>query len=71
MTTTTYDVAGMTCQHCVRAVTAELGGLRGVQDVSVDLDAGAVTVVADGPLPLDVVRDAVDEAGYELVGVRA
>ena len=71
MSTTTYDVAGMTCQHCVRAVTAEVGAVRGVQDVTVDLEGGAVTVIADGPVSLDSVRDAVVEAGYELVGVRA
>ena len=70
MTTTTYGVTGMTCQHCVNAVTAELSALGGVQDVTVDLDAGAVTVVAESATPLDAVRDAIDEAGYELVGVR-
>ncbi|HZN19186.1 MAG TPA: cation transporter [Micromonosporaceae bacterium] len=63
---TTYTVSGMTCGHCVQAVTGELTKLPGVQDVAVDLPTGAVTVTSDGPLARDDVRAAVDEAGYEL-----
>ncbi len=66
MTTTTYRVTGMTCDHCVRAVTTELVLVPGVRSVDVDLADGAVTVTSDGPLDLDVVREAVDEAGYVL-----
>lgn len=56
----------MTCDHCVRAVTTELVLLPGVRSVDVDLGDGAVTVVSDGPLDLELVREAVDEAGYVL-----
>jgi copper chaperone CopZ len=69
--TSTFAVDGMTCAHCVHAVTTELSAVPGVQDVSVELHAGAtsrVTVVSDAPLPADAVRAAVDEAGYTLVG---
>jgi copper chaperone len=69
MTTTTYSVTGMTCGHCVSAVTEEIKKLPGVQDVAVDLVEGGasqVTVASAGPLPEQEVRDAVDEAGYEL-----
>jgi copper chaperone CopZ len=65
---TTYQVAGMTCGHCVQAVTAELAALPGVHEVDVDLPTGAVTVTSDAPLPIDEVRTAVDEAGYSLAG---
>ena len=68
-TTTTYGVTGMTCGHCVGAVTEELRTLPGVQDVSVDLNAGgtsAVTVTSGGALYEAAVRAAIDEAGYEL-----
>jgi copper chaperone CopZ len=65
--TTTYSVEGMTCEHCVRAVTTELVILPGVQSVDVDLESGAVTVTSNGPLDESAVREAVDEAGYELV----
>ncbi|MEZ5182324.1 MAG: copper ion binding protein [Acidimicrobiales bacterium] len=67
MTTATYAVVGMSCQHCVDAVTAELGRLPGVEQVTVDLPAGAVQVESRAPLALDDVRSAVDEAGYDLV----
>lgn len=66
MTTATYRVIGMTCDHCVRAVTTELVLLDGVRSVDVDLAQGAVTVTSDGPLETDVVREAIDEAGYAL-----
>jgi copper chaperone CopZ len=62
----TYTVTGMTCGHCVQAVTEELTRLPGVRDVEVDLESGVVAVRSDGHLPLDEVRAAVDEAGYAL-----
>ncbi|HEY2791954.1 MAG TPA: heavy metal-associated domain-containing protein, partial [Micromonosporaceae bacterium] len=62
-----YRVAGMTCAHCVHAVTTEVSSLPQVTAVSVDLGAGAVTVTSTDPLAIDTVRGAIDEAGYELV----
>jgi copper ion binding protein len=64
--TETYTVTGMTCGHCVEAVTEELTKLPGVRAVHVDLNSGAVSVESDGQVPLDEVRAAVDEAGYAL-----
>ena len=66
MTTATYQVTGMTCDHCVRAVTTELVLLEGVRSVDVDLAQGTVTVTSDGPLDREEVREAIDEAGYAL-----
>jgi copper chaperone len=66
MATATYAIKGMTCDHCVTAVSAELGQLPGVRDVRVDLAAGTATVTSTQPLAVDAVREAVDEAGYEL-----
>jgi copper chaperone CopZ len=66
-----YTVVGMTCEHCVSAVTEELTRLPGVRDVEVELSTGRVTVDSDALLPLDEVRAAVDEAGYELAGANA
>jgi copper chaperone len=68
--TTTLHVTGMTCGHCVQAVTGELSGLDGVRQVGVDLVAGGastVTVASDGPLDAGSVAEAIDGAGYELV----
>ncbi|MDI1460053.1 heavy-metal-associated domain-containing protein [Catellatospora sp. KI3] len=68
---TTYQISGMTCGHCVNAVTTELTALPGVRDVQVDLAAGTAAVTSDSVLPIDEVRNAVDEAGYELAGIDA
>jgi copper ion binding protein len=68
-TTATYSVSGMTCAHCVAAVTEEVSRLDGVSAVEVDLNAGGdsrVTVTSAAPLPVEAVREAVDEAGYTL-----
>ena len=70
MVTTTYPVSGMTCEHCVQAVTSELGGLDGVTGVTVDLVADGtslVTVASDAPLPEPTVAEALDEAGGYLI----
>lgn len=70
MTTThTYRVTGMTCEHCVRAVTDEITALNGVSAVTVDLVAGGTsTVTVDSADALDdsAVAAAIDEAGYAL-----
>ncbi len=66
MTTTTYPVTGLTCAHCVAAVTEELSAVDGVSLVEVALDAGGtstVTVVSAAPLADDQVATALDEAG--------
>jgi len=71
MTNSTYQVAGMTCGHCVNAVSSELKEIDGVRDVTVDLDAAGtstVTVTSAQPLPRELVSAALDEAGnYRLV----
>jgi len=70
-TTATYRVDGLTCGHCVSAVTSELTALDGVQDVSVDLAAGGtstLSVTSAAPLSDEQVAGALDEAGdYSLV----
>jgi copper chaperone CopZ len=70
MITSTYQVTGMTCEHCSHAVTGELQGLHGVSAVSIDLVPGgtsAVTVISAAALADDSVAAALDEAGdYQL-----
>lgn len=58
-----FVVDGMTCDHCVRAVTDAVGGLVGVSDVRVDLSSGRVTVSGDQIID-EQVGAAVAEAGY-------
>lgn len=66
MTSTTLTVAGMTCDHCVRAVSSEVMGVPGVSAVDVDLESGAVTVSSDGVIDEGLLKAAVEEAGYEV-----
>jgi copper chaperone len=70
MTTTTYKVTGMTCEHCVNAVTSEVGALNGVSTVQVQLapdGVSTVTVTSAAPLAEAEVGAALDEAGgYQL-----
>ncbi len=62
--TITYTVAGMTCEHCKKAVTTEIEGLGGVNRVDVDLESKLVTVTGEG-LDDQALRAAIEEAGYE------
>jgi copper chaperone CopZ len=66
--TTVYQVTGMTCGHCEGAVSSEISEIAGVTSVKAVAATGQVTVVSDAPLDEAAVREAVDEAGYELVG---
>jgi copper chaperone len=71
-TTAIYAVSGMTCDHCVVAVTDELSKVDGVEQVGIDLVVGgesAVAVTSEFPLAVETIRRAVDEAGYDLAGV--
>jgi copper ion binding protein len=66
MATSTWTVTGMTCGHCVKAVTEEVSAIDGVQAVEVDLESGLVTVTAEPQPSREQVAAAVDEAGYAL-----
>jgi copper chaperone len=68
MRTATYTVVGMTCGHCVSAVTEEVSRVAGVSRVDVDLASGGLTVTSEAPVDESAVRSAVEEAGYEVAG---
>jgi copper chaperone len=68
MSTASYTVVGMTCGHCVNAVTEEVSQVPGVTGVDVDLASGGLTVTSDSPLDETAVRAAVEEAGYTVAG---
>lgn len=58
-----YTVSGMTCDHCVRAVTEEVEAITGVQQADVDLANGSLTVTSERALDFHQISAAVDEAG--------
>lgn len=65
-TTTTYDVVGMTCDHCVNTVTNEVFKIQGVEDVDVDVDNGKLEVTDEADEA--AIRAAVAEADYLVAG---
>ncbi|MFG1931222.1 heavy-metal-associated domain-containing protein [Mycobacterium sp. NPDC048908] len=68
MSTTTVTVSGMTCGGCVSSVREELGEIAGVRAVDVDLGTGTVVIKSDGPVGNAAIKNAVEEAGYQLAG---
>lgn len=66
--TTTLKIKGMSCGHCQKAVTDALAALEGVTKVEVDLEAGKAVVTHEGG-SIDAMKEAVDEAGYEVTEV--
>ena len=66
MNTSTYTVVGMTCGHCVASVTEEISQIPGVNDVTVDLASGGLTVSGVADVDDAAVRAAVEEAGYQV-----
>ena len=62
---TTYSVPGISCDHCRTAITGEVTKVAGVSAVDVDLDTKTVTVAGAG-FNDAAVRDAIDEAGYDI-----
>jgi copper chaperone len=68
VSTRSIAVTGMSCNHCASAVRAEISKLPGVTGVDVDVAGGTVRISGD-PLPGDAsLREAIEEAGYELAG---
>ncbi len=67
MSTITYNVPSISCDHCVHAISGEVSTVPGVDSVDVDIATKTVTVVGD-PLDDAALRAAIDEAGYEVSG---
>jgi copper chaperone len=64
--TVAYGVQGMSCGHCSAAVTEALTALPGVTAVEIDLPGKRALVTSAAPLDTAAVRDAVEDAGYQL-----
>lgn len=63
----TVKIKGMSCNHCVMAVTKALNGIEGIKDVKVDLAKGEATFDNEKPINMKAIKDAVEKAGYEVV----
>lgn len=60
---TNYKITGMTCGHCVTAVTEEVSEIDGVTSVDVQLEGGKMAVTSDAEIDFEAIKSAVDEAG--------
>ena len=63
----TIQIKGMSCNHCVMAVTKALGGIDGISNVKVDLAKGEATFDEANPVDRNVIRERIKKAGYEVV----
>jgi copper chaperone len=61
-------IKGMSCQHCVMAVTKALGALEGIKNVQVALKSGLATYEEVKPVDPQKIAAAIKKAGYEVVG---
>jgi copper chaperone len=64
----TIKIKGMSCQHCVMAVTKALGGIEGIKDLHVDLAKGEATFTETGPVDRKAIGERIKKAGFEVVG---
>jgi copper chaperone len=64
--TSTIKIKGMSCVHCVAAVSQALGRLEGIKNVKVDLDKGQATFETETAPDMDLVKREIENAGYEL-----
>lgn len=60
-------VKGMTCDHCVKTVRQKLQSLEGVSNVQINLATGAISFDDAGGHDVEEVRDAIEDAGYEMI----
>lgn len=63
----TIKIKGMTCQHCVMAVTKALVGIDGIRDVQVDLPKGEASYTEEKPVDPALIRERIAKAGFKVV----
>lgn len=63
---TTIKIKGMSCDHCVRAVSRVLDSIEGINNVKVDLAKGAATFIEEKPVDVNMIKEQIKKAGYEV-----
>jgi copper chaperone len=67
MKMTKIKIQGMTCEHCVRAVTNALSGVEGVTNVKVSLEKNEAVFDTSSQVDMEKIKKAVEEEGYKVV----
>ena len=64
MTTVTYSVPNISCQHCIHTIQAEVADVKGVKSVKADLDTKEVEIVFDAPANEEQIKSLLAEIDY-------
>jgi len=65
---TTIQIKGMSCGHCVMAVTKALGGIDGIRDLQVDLEKGEASFTEEKSIDRALIRERIVKAGFDVAG---
>jgi copper chaperone len=65
---TTIKIKGMSCRHCVMAVTKALSGIDGIKDVQVDLEKGEAAFTEEKSIDRALIRERIVKAGFDVAG---
>ena len=71
MTTVSYSVPAIHCEHCTHTIEMEVGELQGVQVVKADLDTKQVQVTFDAPASEEKIKALLAEIEYPVGGLIA
>lgn len=66
--TAVFTISGMSCGHCEQSISTQVSSIPGVTEAVADAPSGRLTISSEHPLDDELIRSAVDEAGFELVG---
>jgi copper chaperone len=68
MTTVTYSVPNISCEHCVHTIQTEVSDLAGIQSVKADAESKKVEIVFDAPASEDKIKALMKEINYPVAG---
>jgi len=71
MTTVSYSVPAVHCEHCTHTIEMEVGELQGVQVVKADLDTKKVQITFDAPASEEKIKTLLAEIDYPVGGLIA
>jgi len=69
MTTVTYTVPAISCNHCTHTIETEVGELKGVQSVKAEVDSKKVVISFDEPANEKIIKDLLAEIDYPVEGL--
>jgi copper chaperone len=62
----TIKITGMSCQHCVMAVTKALTGIDGISNLKVSLEKGEASFEEKNPVDMSVIQERIKKAGFDV-----